>query len=51
MARTLQARGDIRYRRGLGILDRTGLEAMACECYGVAGRTYEQRLAAPVVEA
>jgi CRP-like cAMP-binding protein len=32
----LQASGCIRYRRGhIGVLDRTGLEARTCECYGV----------------
>jgi CRP-like cAMP-binding protein len=32
----LQAAGYIRYRRGhIGVLDRTGLQARACECYGV----------------
>lgn len=32
----LQAAGCIRYRRGhIGVLDRTGLETRACECYGV----------------
>ena len=52
VARTLQARGYIRYRRGVvDILDRAGLEAMACECYGVVRRTYERLLPAPVGEA
>lgn len=32
----LQDAGYIRYRRGhIGVLDRKGLEARACECYGV----------------
>lgn len=32
----LQTAGYIRYRRGhIGVLDRTGLERQACECYGV----------------
>jgi CRP-like cAMP-binding protein len=32
----LQAAGYIRYRRGhIGVLDRSGLETRACECYGV----------------
>lgn len=36
-AQTLMERGLITYRRGqIGILDRPGLEAMACECYHCA---------------
>jgi CRP-like cAMP-binding protein len=32
----LQTAGYIRYRRGhIGVLDRSGLETRACECYGV----------------
>ena len=35
-ARKLQEAGVIRYRRGhISVLDRAGLEARACECYGV----------------
>ncbi len=36
VAGSLQRAGFIRYRRGhVSILDRSGLEARACECYGV----------------
>ena len=45
VARTLQERGHIRYRRGIvDIIDRDGLEAMTCECYGVVNRTYARLL-------
>ncbi|MET0273447.1 MAG: Crp/Fnr family transcriptional regulator [Phenylobacterium sp.] len=47
VARTLQEKGVIRYRRGVvDIMDRAGLEALACECYGVIHRTYERLLPA-----
>jgi CRP-like cAMP-binding protein len=45
VARTLQAAGVIRYRRGVvDILDRPRLEVIACECYGVVRRNYERLL-------
>ncbi len=44
-AGALQAKGLIRYRRGVvDILDRGGLEAAACECYGVVRRGYDRLL-------
>jgi CRP-like cAMP-binding protein len=48
VARALQAAGLIRYRRGVvDILDRPGLEAIACECYGAVRRNYERLLPDP----
>jgi CRP-like cAMP-binding protein len=48
VARALQAAGLIRYRRGVvDILDRSGLEAIACECYGAVRRNYERLLPSP----
>jgi CRP-like cAMP-binding protein len=48
VARALQASGLIRYRRGVvDILDRVGLETIACECYGVVRRNYERLLPDP----
>jgi CRP-like cAMP-binding protein len=48
VARALQAAGLIRYRRGVvDILDRPGLEAVACECYGAVRRNYERLLPDP----
>jgi CRP-like cAMP-binding protein len=45
VARTLQAAGVIRYRRGVvDILDRGRLEVIACECYGAVRRNYERLL-------
>jgi CRP-like cAMP-binding protein len=45
VARSLQEKGVIRYRRGVvDIMDRAGLEALTCECYGVIHRTYERLL-------
>lgn len=51
VARSLQAKGMIRYRRGVvDIIDRPSLEAQACECYGVIRDTYERLLGpAPAV--
>jgi len=45
VARGLQAKGAIRYRRGVvDIVDRAVLEQLACECYGVIRRNYERLL-------
>lgn len=41
----LEAAGVIGHRRQeISILDREGLEAMACECYGIVRRVYEQAI-------
>lgn len=48
VARTLQDKGLIRYRRGVvDIADREGLRAAACECYEVVRRHYERLLPQP----
>lgn len=45
VARNLQEKGAIRYRRGVvDIIDRAALKAMACECYTVIQRNYERLL-------
>jgi CRP-like cAMP-binding protein len=45
VARTLQEKGAIRYRRGIvDIIDRGVLEMQSCECYDVIRRTYERLL-------
>jgi len=45
VARSLQERGMIRYRRGVvDIIDRAGLQAMTCECYGVIRNHYRRLL-------
>jgi CRP-like cAMP-binding protein len=41
VAQTLQARGLIRYHRGvMTVLDRSGLERASCECYRLINREY-----------
>jgi CRP-like cAMP-binding protein len=43
VARALQDKGFIRYRRGVvDIVNRAGLETMSCECYGVMRFTYDR---------
>ncbi|HET9159697.1 MAG TPA: Crp/Fnr family transcriptional regulator [Caulobacteraceae bacterium] len=43
VAQSMQNKGLIRYRRGMvDILDRQGLETVACECYGAVKRTYQR---------
>lgn len=45
VARSLQEKGVIRYRRGVvAIVDRASLKALSCECYDVTRRTYERLL-------
>ena len=45
VARSLQEKGVIRYRRGVvDIIDRQGLQAMICECYGVIRGNYKRLL-------
>jgi CRP-like cAMP-binding protein len=45
VARSLQQKGVIRYRRGVvDIIDRPTLEALACECYEVIRQTYRRLL-------
>lgn len=44
-AGALQERGLIRYRRGvIRVTDRAGLEASACECYGVVRAQFDRML-------
>ena len=47
----LQQLGLIRYARGhITVLDRAGLEAHSCECYGVVKKEYERLLASPATQ-
>jgi len=44
-AATLQGAGYIHYAHGkISVLDRAGLEATACECYGVAQEQFKASL-------
>ena len=46
----LQKRGAIQYRRGhITVLDRTKLEASACECYAAVKREYDRLIPAAVL--
>jgi CRP-like cAMP-binding protein len=48
-AGNLQREGLISYRRGhITVLDRTGLEASACECYQVVKKEFRRLLGTPV---
>jgi CRP-like cAMP-binding protein len=48
-AGNLQRAGLIRYSRGhIKVIDREGLEARCCECYGVVKREYDRLLPKPV---
>ena len=48
VARSLQEKGFIRYRRGvMAVIDRDGLRASACECYDAVRRNYERLLPQP----
>ena len=45
VARSLQEKGAIRYRRGVvDIIDRATLQALTCECYEVIRGNYERLL-------
>jgi hypothetical protein len=49
-AMSLQNRKLISYRRGnIRVLDRNGLEAVSCGCYGADKATYEQMMGAPAL--
>jgi CRP-like cAMP-binding protein len=48
VARALQAKGLIRYRRGIvDVIDRPGLEQGACECYHAVRRVYDALIPQP----
>ncbi|WP_293677165.1 Crp/Fnr family transcriptional regulator [uncultured Phenylobacterium sp.] len=45
VARSLQEKGVIRYRRGVvDVIDRQALQALSCECYGVVRGNYKRLL-------
>lgn len=46
--RGMQAAGLVEHRRGvLAIIDRAGLEQIACECYGIIRSAYDNAFCAP----
>lgn len=46
--RGMQAAGLVEHRRGvLAIIDRAGLEQIACECYGIIRSAYDNTFCAP----
>jgi len=48
VAGTLQTAGFIAYRRGvMRVVDRAGLEAASCECYGVTETLYDRIMKSP----
>ena len=48
VAGTLQKAGFIAYRHGvMRVVDRKGLEAASCECYGVAETLYDRIMKCP----
>ena len=48
VAGTLQTAGLLTYRRGvIRILNREGLEAACCECYGVSTAFYDRIMGSP----
>ena len=52
VARSLQEKGAIRYRRGVvDIIDRGALQALTCECYGVIRDNYQRLLGVPAGKA
>jgi Mn-dependent DtxR family transcriptional regulator len=45
IAKQIEQAGLIAYRRGqVTVIDRRGLEARACECYGIISRYFDQFL-------
>jgi Mn-dependent DtxR family transcriptional regulator len=50
-AAVLQKAGMIRYTHGrMTVLDRAGLEAASCECYGVVREQFDNLLGVPAGE-
>jgi hypothetical protein len=50
-AAVLQKAGVVRYTHGrMAVLDRAGLEAASCECYGTVREQFEHLLGVPAGE-